>query len=75
MPEDRLLLISAYLTGQSVYLDRDPGMLDDSRQKIRSPVQAVEFSEQYAPQLHGIVGHEVRQPSVLGVLPYDVPGT
>jgi len=34
-------------------------MLDERRQEIGPPVQAVEFSEQYTPQLHGILGHEV----------------
>jgi hypothetical protein len=45
-------------------------MFDERGQEIGPPVQAIELLDQHSPQLPRVLGGEIRQPGVLGVLPH-----
>src|SRR5947209_19592035 len=56
------------------YPDRDVRMPDERRQQLGTPMQSSELSDHRRPQLGRVLGREVRQPAVLGVLPDHLVG-
>ena len=64
------LLTPAWLTRLTTQPDWHARMSNERREQLGLPVNPVELLDQDRPQFGGVLGCEVRQPAVLGVLPH-----